>query len=46
MIQGLACAILAGNAFDAGYVKHLLIGGTVLFAARSVSILALAAFSC
>lgn len=32
----MACAILSGKAFDAGYVKHLLVGGTVLYTAGCV----------
>ncbi|KAL8280124.1 hypothetical protein RQP46_007454 [Phenoliferia psychrophenolica] len=29
----LACAIISGKLFDAGYARHLLIGGTVLYVA-------------
>lgn len=35
-VQGFACTIFAGKAFDAGYTKHLLVGGSLLFAARCV----------
>lgn len=30
----MGCALLSGKAFDAGYIKTLLVGGTALYTAR------------